>query len=227
MKKALSLLMAFLMLFSSLCVGANAGDAVPEQAYGKVETQDGRIFLTDDELKEKFGIEKILLSEEFEPIEYIYYNGGSGCKFPEYLTVVFDDGTTVEIKAKGRVYDYKGDIEITVTGYNFSSSVFYIYVYVIPGYVNVFKIDCEKEEEASFAENTKHLLDVISNYSLEFFSVFFGPRLDNDFIPYITGIDIIDYPIYRILIVFYLIQIIISENAAFVSYYFKELFSNT
>ena len=218
--------MAFLMLFSSLCVGANAGDAVPEQAYGKVETQDGRIFLTDDELKEKFGIEKILLSEEFEPIEYIYYNGGSGCKFPEYLTVVFDDGTTVEIKAKGRVYYYKGDIEITVTGYNFSSSVFYIYVNVFPGYANVFKIDCEKEE-ASFAENTKRLLDVISNYSLEFFSVSFGPRLDNDFIPYITGIDIIDYPIYRILIVFYLIQIIISENAAFVSYYSKELFSNT
>lgn len=224
MKKALSLLMAFLMLFSSLCVGANAGDAVPEQAEGKVETQDGRIFLTDDELKEKFGIEKILLSEEFEPIEYIYYNGSSGCKFPEYLTVVFDDGTTVEIKAKGRVYYYKGDIEITVTGYNFSSSVFYIYVSVFPGYANIFKIDCEKEEEASFAENTKRLLDVISNYSLE---VFFGPILYNDFIPYITGIDIIDYPIYRILIVFYLIQIIISENAAFVSYYSKELFSNT
>ena len=60
MKKAIALLLAFLMLFSSLCVGANAGDAVPEQAYGKVETQDGRIFLTDDELKEKFGIEKIL-----------------------------------------------------------------------------------------------------------------------------------------------------------------------
>ena len=133
----------------------------------------------------------------------------------------------MEIKAKGRVYYYKGDIEITVTGYNFSSSVFYIYVSVIPGYANVFKIDCEKKEEASFAENMKRLLDIISNYSLEVFSVSFGPRLDNDFIPHITGIDIIDYPIYRILIVFYLIQIIISENAAFVSYYSKELFSNT
>ncbi len=218
--------MAFLMLFSTVCVGAYAADDVTEQTEGKVETEDGRIVLTDDELKEKFGIEKILLSEEFEPIEYIYYNGGSGCIFPEYLTFVFDDGTTVEIKAKGRVYHYKGDIEITVTGHNFSSSVFYIYVYVTPGYANVFEIDCEKEE-ASFAENTKRLLDIISNYSLEVFSISFGPRLDDVMIPYITGIDNIDYPIYRILIVFYLIQIIISENAAFVSYYSKELFSNT
>ena len=97
---------------------------------------------------------------------------------------------------------------------------------VIKEYITDGMTDCEKEE-ASFAENTKRLLDIISNYSLEVFSISFGPRLDDVMIPYITGIDNIDYPIYRILIVFYLIQIIISENAAFVSYYSKELFSNT
>ncbi len=98
MKKALSLLMAFLMLFSSLCVGANAGDAVPEQAYGKVETEDGRIVLTDDELKEKFGIEKILLPEGFEPVGYVYYDGCYTGISPEYIIAVLNDGTTIEVK---------------------------------------------------------------------------------------------------------------------------------
>ena len=93
MKKALSLLMAFLMLFSSLCVGANAADAVPELTEGKIETQDGRIVLTDDELKEKFGIEKILLPDGFEPVAYVYYDGEADGELPEHLTLCFADGT--------------------------------------------------------------------------------------------------------------------------------------
>ena len=229
MKKALSLLMAFLMLFSSLCVGANAGDAVPEQAEGKVETQDGRIVLTDDELKEKFGIEKILLPDGFEPVAYVYYNGMCDGELPEYLTFVFDDGTSVEIKESNSLYSYNGDIRISAFGFLLKSgSGLKFDVYVSSECSKTFRIDCEIKK-MSFADNLKKYIKLMVLYNVSFLSntdphgVFTFPVVE-----VITGDPYID----AILNIFnYLphdfLKDVIDETSLFVSYYSKELFSNT
>ncbi len=231
MKKALSLLMAFLMLFSTVCVGANAGDAVPEQAYGKVETQDGRIFLTDDELKEKFGIEKILLPDGFEPVAYVYYNGMCDGELPEYLTFVFDDGTSVEIKESNSLYSYNGDIRISAFGFLLKSgSGLKFDVYVSSECSKTFRIDCEIKK-MSFADNLKKYIKLMVLYNVSFLSntdphgVFIFPVEE-----IITGDPYID-DILNIFILNYLphdfLKDVIDETSLFVNYYFKELFSNT
>ena len=229
MKKALSLLMAFLMLFSSLCVGANAGDAVPEQAEGKVETQDGRIILTDDELKEKFGIEKILLPDGFEPVAYVYYNGMCDGELPEYLTFVFDDGTSVEIKESNSLYSYNGDIRISAFGFLLKSgSGLQFDVYVSSECSKTFRIDCEIKK-MSFADNLKKYIKLMVLYNVSFLSntdphgVFIFPVeeiITGD--PYIDAIlNIFNYLPHDFL------KDVIDETSLFVNYYFKELFSNT
>ena len=229
MKKALSLLMAFLMLFSSLCVGANAADAVPEQAYGKVETQDGRIILTDDELKEKFGIEKILLPDGFEPVAYVYYNGMCDGELPEYLTFVFDDGTSVEIKEHNSLYSYNGDIRISAFGFLLKSgSGLKFDVYVSSECSKTFRIDCEIKK-MSFADNLKKYIKLMVLYNESFLSntdphgVFIFPVeeiITGD--PYIDAIlNIFNYLPHDFL------KDVIDETSLFVNYYFKELFSNT
>ena len=155
MKKALSLLMAFLMLFLSLCVGANAVGA--EQSANEIQTQADRIVLTDDELKEKFGIEQILLPEGFEPVAYVYYDQISG-KYPEYITFVFTDGTTLDVTGNS-VTENNIKIEVYYYYYNyFSNDKLIVTVYVADsennGVAANFVIDC-KIEEQPFSENLK------------------------------------------------------------------------
>ena len=155
MKKTLSLLMAFLMLFSSLCIGANAVDAELEQTDEKVETEDGRIVLTDEELKEKFGIEQILLPEGFEPVVYVYYDQSSG-KYPEYITAVFADGTTVDLTGD-EVQFNNLNISWSCLYSNDSESRFAVFLYVYDTERRVtteFDIDC-KTEKQPFSENLK------------------------------------------------------------------------
>ena len=222
-------MLVLIMLFSTVCVGANAADAVPEQAYGKVETQDGRIFLTDDELKEKFGIEKILLPDGFEPVAYVYYNGMCDGELPEYLTFVFDDGTSVEIKERNSLYSYNGDIRISAFGFLLKSgSGLKFDVYVSSEYSNTFRIDCEIKK-MSFADNLKKYIKLMVLYNASFLSntdphgVFIFPVeeiITGD--PYIDAIlNIFNYLPHDFL------KDVIDETSLFVNYYFKELFSNT
>ena len=229
MKKGVSLMLVLIMLFSSLCVGANAADAVPEQAYGKVETQDGRIVLTDDELKEKFGIEKILLPDGFEPVAYVYYNGMCDGELPEYLTFVFDDGTSVEIKESNSLYSYNGDIRISAFGFLLKSgSGLQFDVYVSSECSKTFRIDCEIKK-MSFADNLKKYIKLMVLYNVSFLSntdphgVFIFPVeeiITGD--PYIDAIlNIFNYLPHDFL------KDVIDETSLFVNYYSKELFSNT
>ena len=159
MKKALSLLMAFLMLFLSLCVGANAVGA--EQSANEIQTQADRIVLTDDELKEKFGIEQILLPEGFEPVVYVYYDQSSG-KRPEYITAVFADGTTVDLTGD-EVQFNNLNISWSCRYSNDLESRFAVFLYVSDTERRVtteFDIDC-KTEKQPFSENMKIYLQKV------------------------------------------------------------------
>ncbi|MBR4765285.1 MAG: hypothetical protein IK085_00825 [Clostridia bacterium] len=153
MKKTLSLLMAFLMLFSSLCIGANAVEA--EQQAEKTQADTERIVLTDKELKEKFGIEQILLPEGFEPVAYVYYDQISA-KHLEYITLVFTDGTTVDLTGD-EVQFNNLNISWSCLYSNDSESRFAVFLYVYDTERRVtteFDIDC-KTEKQPFSENLK------------------------------------------------------------------------
>ena len=119
--------MAFLMLFSSLCVGANAVEA--EQPAEEIQAQAERIVLTDDELKEKFGIEKILLPEGFDPVAYVYYNGiYYNESYPEYLTLVFTDGTTITEEERKDIVGPNGkEFYFRYEDYGISDWTFFLY----------------------------------------------------------------------------------------------------
>ena len=231
MKKALSLLMAFLMLFSTVCVGANAADDATEQTEGKVETEDGRIVLTDDELKEKFGIEKILLPDGFEPVAYVYYNGMCDGELPEYLTFVFDDGTSVEIKGHNSLYSYNGDIRISAFGFLLKSgSGLQFDVYVSSECSKTFRIDCEIKK-MSFAEDFDRYKQNISEYYNCFIHGINPKDVFIDDPIAFTGNSAIDFALNTIrgqLLIYplpeFLIDIVI-ETAQFLSYRFKEAIS--
>ena len=222
-------MLVLIMLFSTVCVGANAADAVPEQAYGKVETQDGRIILTDDELKEKFGIEKILLPDGFEPVAYVYYNGMCDGELPEYLTFVFDDGTSVEIKESNSLYSYNGDIRIRAFGFLLKSgSGLKFDVYVLSECSKTFRIDCEIKK-MSFADNLKKYIKLMVLYNESFLSntdphgAFAFPVVET-----ITGDPYIDAILNKFNYLPHdFLKDVIDETSLFVNYYFKELFSNT
>ena len=165
MKKAIALLLALIMLLSTVCAGVNAVDAELEQTDEKVETEDGRIVLTDDELKEKFGIEKILLPEGFEPFAYVYYDGEADGELPEHMTLCFADGTTADIKNDFENYVKVNDLTIknycyySLLGKKLSmviniketdTQVLYFY----------FDYDCEHKKQP-FSENLKkHIKNV-------------------------------------------------------------------
>ena len=164
MKKAIALLLALIMLFSTVCAGVNAVDAEPEQTDGKVETEEGRIILTDDELTEKFGIEKILLPEGFEPVAYVYYDGDVDGELPEYLTLCFSDGTDADVK---------NDFGNLVNVNDLIIEVYFYYAYYHESLVTVITIketnktmffidyDCEYIKQP-FSENLKRHFENIS-----------------------------------------------------------------
>ncbi len=153
MKKGVSLMLVLIMLFSSLCVGAYAVEA--EQQAEKTQADAEKIVLTDEELKEKFGIEQILLPEGFEPVVYVYYDQSSG-KYPEYITAVFADGTTVDLTGD-EVQFNNLNISWSCLYSNDSESRFAVFLYVYDTERRVtteFDIDC-KTEKQPFSENLK------------------------------------------------------------------------
>ena len=176
MKKAIALLLALIMLFSTVCAGVNAVDAEPEQTDGKVETEEGRIILTDDELTEKFGIEKILLPEGFDPVAYVYYNGVYYAeKEPEYLTLVFTDGTTITEKEDKHIVRPDGK-EFYFYYNEYYPAEYYggsFYLYSSDAYLNIhfvekseqYDISVEyKYKKVSFLSNLKSYIKIVLLY---------------------------------------------------------------
>ena len=230
MKKALSLLMAFLMLFSSLCVGANA---VKEQAADETQANEERISFTGDKLKEKFGIEQILLPEGYEPVGYVHYDGSYYFeKPPEYITVVLNDGTTVEVKTGAETY--AGNLKIKAYCHYDIDGRFNLRIHITEDANDNrfdFSLDYCKWKSLPFSEDFDRYKQNISKYYIGFMhgynpkdfdlvmdSVYTGNSAIDSALNTIRG-QLIRYPL-----PVFLIDVVI-ETAQFLSYRFKEAIS--
>ncbi len=149
------------MLFSSICVGAYA--VGEEQQTEETLTDAERIVLTDDELKEKFGIEQILLPEGFEPFAYVYYDGSYGfVEYPEYITAVFNNGTTVEVKTGAETYE--GGLKIKAYCHYMDGLNLYIFITKDSSCDSFVFLSDSKCESLSFSENYNRYKQNISYY---------------------------------------------------------------
>ncbi|MBR0120477.1 MAG: hypothetical protein IJM10_01690 [Clostridia bacterium] len=102
MKKLLSLMLTFTILFSVACFHTNAAE-ISQSADVVTGTQ--RIVVSDDELLEKTGVEKIILPEGYVPAVCIYYSRDEGeFILPDNLTVVFEDGYETSIPLEIQSY---------------------------------------------------------------------------------------------------------------------------
>lgn len=230
MKKALSLLMAFLMLFSTVCVGANA---VKEQAADETQANEERISFTGDKLKEKFGIEQILLPEGYEPVGYVHYDGSYYFeKPPEYITVVLNDGTTVEVKTGAETY--AGNLKIKAYCHYDLDGRFNLRIHITEDANDNrfdFSLDYCKWKSLPFSEDFDRYKQNISEYYNCFIHGINPKDVFIDDPIAFTGNSAIDYALNTIrgqLLIYplpeFLIDIVI-ETAQFLSYRFKEAIS--
>ena len=230
MKKALSLLMAFLMLFSTVCVGANA---VEEQAANETQTDAERISFTNDKLKEKFGIEKILLPEGFEPVGHVHYDGSYYFeKPPENITVVLNDGTTVEVKTGAETY--AGNLKIKAYCHYDIDGRFNLRIHITEDANDNsfdFSLDYCKWKSLPFSEDFDRYKQNISEYYNGFIHGYNPKDFDLDLDIISTGNPAIDSvlttirgQLIRYPLPVFLIDIVI-ETVQFLSYRFKEAIS--
>lgn len=90
MKKMISVILALTILFSVACFHTNA----IETMFAEESAADTDVFsISDDELRENFGIEQIVFPKSFEPVAYLSYAVSFTGEQPDYLNFVFTDSS--------------------------------------------------------------------------------------------------------------------------------------